>query len=775
MKKMFLISLAALACLSTACSDDDDKRCTAGFSECDKDILLTCSADNRIQKTQCPTTCSVINGVAACDKTDVGPGPVEGCGDVDEVGKCVGNTVYFCEANQLKSQDCGDKVCGLNSKNLYDCVDKQVGPGPGPGPQDGCGDVDEKGKCDGNKALVCKNGKLETLECKDGKTCGTRNDGQVDCLAAAENPCGEINAHGVCENNVITYCGEGPELKTIECTDNELCDLDTHQDYVCVKKVVIESDKCGDIDTVGKCDGQKVLYCADDNKLVSMTCNDDEECALHDGVYNCVPKGTQPQDPKGCGDIDAIGKCDGNVLSYCGEGDIVVTETCGKEEKCGKDPDGKNNCISKDFKDCGDVDGVGKCDGNTLSYCDAKKGLVTEACGKNQKCDKDTDGNYNCMDDDPTPKECGDVNAYGKCDKGNVIYCDENNLLATIKCTSNETCDKDEDGFYWCFKNVTEEASNCTSLEDTYKGACDGQKVLLCSEDEKLVSYMCNDDEKCIYVPTDGYYDCVENILCGDIKAVGKCDGNVLSYCTEEKVLFSYDCGEGYTCGMNTEENFYDCLKNADPDACGDVDKKGSCKDGKAIYCGDDDKLHTDTCTDAQECKADDAGNFRCVNKAPVDPCEGIDAKGKCDGNKATYCEANVLKTDTCTDAQECKADDAGNFRCVNKAPVDPCEGIDAKGKCDGNKAIYCDANELKTDTCTDAQECKADDAGNFRCVAKAPVDPDACGDVDKKGSCKEGKAVYCGDDNKLHTDECTDAQECKADDAGNFRCVAKE
>ncbi|MBO4350575.1 MAG: hypothetical protein J6A01_06505 [Proteobacteria bacterium] len=662
MKKMFLISLAALACISTACSDDDDNRCTAGFTKCDKDILLTCSADNRIQKTQCPTTCSEIAGVAACDSL-----PGQGCGDIDDIGKCVGNVVYFCENDQVQSQDCGnDKVCGLNSKNLYDCVDKQVGPGPGPGPHEGCGEVDDKGKCDGNKALVCVNGELKSKECAANETCGVREDGQVDCLNKGnnpENPCGDIDGYGKCENNVITYCAEGPKLETLECTENEICDVDQDNYYQCVKKVTEISKKCGEVDKVGKCEGQDVVYCSDDNKLVSMTCNDDEECALDaNGFYNCVEKGSQPEPQQGCGNIDIYGTC-------------------------------KNN---------------------------------------------------------------------------DVVYCNVDKL-ETIKCSANESCDTDSDGFYMCFKNMTEEQGSCDILEDDFVGKCDGQKVLFCSLDEKLMSYVCNEDEKCSFDPESGYYDCMAKVPCGKVDNVGVCKDNVVSYC-EDEILKSIECEEGYVCGMNTVENYYDCLEKEDPNACGDVDAKGKCDNNKAIYC-DADQLKTDECTKDQECKADKDGNFRCVDKAPEDPCKGIDAKGKCDGNKATYCDANVLKTDTCTDAQECKADDNGNFRCIDKAPEDPCKGIDAKGKCDGNKATYCDANVLKTDTCSEAQECKADDNGNFRCVDKAPADP--CEGIDAKGKCDGNKAIYC-DANQLKTDECSEAQECKANGDGNFRCVDK-
>ncbi|MFC1609368.1 trypsin-like serine protease [Myxococcota bacterium] len=97
-----------------------------------------------------------------------------------------------------------------------------------------------------------------------------------------------------------------------------------------------------------------------------------------------------------CGDIDYLGLCDGNTAVWCDEGTIRQKD-CGTP--CGwLGPEVGYYCLPSS---CGTVDHNGVCDGNTLSWCSAEHGLQSTDCGREgQSCGWVSDaGSYDCVDD----------------------------------------------------------------------------------------------------------------------------------------------------------------------------------------------------------------------------------------------------------------------------------------------------------------------------------------------------------------------------------------
>jgi secreted trypsin-like serine protease len=89
-------------------------------------------------------------------------------------GRCDGNTVVWCENASVQSQTCSSgKVCGLSeTHNYYACID--------PPPTDPCQGETFAGRCDGNTVVWCENEEVKTLACQ---SCGFDSQaGYYNCL-----------------------------------------------------------------------------------------------------------------------------------------------------------------------------------------------------------------------------------------------------------------------------------------------------------------------------------------------------------------------------------------------------------------------------------------------------------------------------------------------------------------------------------------------------------------------------------------------------------------
>jgi hypothetical protein len=142
------------------------------------------------------------------------------------------------------------------------------------------------------------------------------------------------------------------------------------------------------------------------------------------------------------------------------------------------------------------------------------------------------------------------------------------------------------------------------------------------------------------------------------------------------------------------------------PPPCEDITAVGRCMDGQAVWCGAADTLEAETCPAGEACGWDDAaGGYRCV-VVGVDPCAGLDAHGRCDGQIARWCESGVPRMRDCGACEQTcglVAEHSGVY-----CTTDPCAGLDYLGRCNGDVAEWCEDGMFQTKDCaTDGQRCR--------------------------------------------------------------------
>lgn len=121
---------------------------------------------------------------------------------------------------------------------------------------------------------------------------------------------------------------------------------------------------------------------------------------------NATGGGTSPTG-NACGDLSYQGKCDGSLLSWCENGAVKSYDCAAAGKECVWENDSVgNNCVvpavppppDVPVNNCGGVDYLGKCDGNTLVWCQEGQ-LKTFDCGStSQTCtwQSNTEG-FNCL------------------------------------------------------------------------------------------------------------------------------------------------------------------------------------------------------------------------------------------------------------------------------------------------------------------------------------------------------------------------------------------
>lgn len=95
-------------------------------------------------------------------------------------------------------------------------------------------------------------------------------------------------------------------------------------------------------------------------------------------------------------------------------------------------------------------------------------------------------------------------------------------------------------------------------------------------------------------------------------------------------------------------------------------------------------------------CRADDNQAFLEGYTGPVDPCQGIDSAGRCDGDVALWCEGGRLQQQCCGAAgYACVQNGDGESRCN-----DVCQGLTFQGRCEGNDAVWCEGGQIRRRRC---------------------------------------------------------------------------
>ncbi len=116
--------------------------------------------------------------------------------------------------------------------------------------------------------------------------------------------------------------------------------------------------------------------------------------------------------------------------------------------------------------------------------------------------------------------------------------------------------------------------------------------------------------------------------------------------------------------------------------------------------------------------------------------CGAVTAEGQCNGNRAFWCEDEMLRSEEC---ERCGWAGEG-YRCLTGA--DPCEGITAEGSCNGQVAEWCDRGEIRRRDCGACGETcgQVPSAGGAYCIA------DPCAGLGFQGECRGDVARWCQD-----------------------------
>lgn len=259
------------------------------------------------------------------------------CGEESFFGRCAGDTLIYCAQgvdNEIKNVDCaadGLKCGKFDSLVGFDCLNPS-----GVAAGKTC-DADGYQQCDDSVPFcVSEDGEPEGFcshECKAKAECAQTSEEQAafDCCASVSD------GTRACLKD--PYCAENIDTKAT-------CD-----------------DVPGGSSYFGECDGDVLVYCdGSTNVTQEVFCAKlGMDCGWVDAKtgYSCVDpdSGALPEAPDDWCPYEADGVCDA-------------------PERC---PDGTDLL---DCNPCGEVDAAGVCEGDLLKICDADAGLVVTDCSE---------------------------------------------------------------------------------------------------------------------------------------------------------------------------------------------------------------------------------------------------------------------------------------------------------------------------------------------------------------------------------------------------------
>ncbi|MFT7624840.1 MAG: agmatine/peptidylarginine deiminase, partial [Myxococcota bacterium] len=619
--------------------------------------------------------------------TGVGSCAFEGC--------CDGSTLNTCNASGATTQACGGQGCGWSDATMsYQCGGSGGGPiaaaplscgatctpsctgsacgsdgcggscgacasgetcvsGQCEAPDDPCGGISFQGCCEGNTLKYCDNGQAQSVSCNDG--CGWQSgQGWYNCGFTGTDPTGANPK--ACASECTPDCSgktcgdDGCGGSCGSCSGGQTC---TGGQCECVADCsgkLCGGDGCGG--SCGTCaggsscstSGQCVDDCAPD--CSGKACGTDGcggTCGTCDAGATCTATG-QCQAAQGCGDLTFDGKCEGNTLIWCQDetiNDFECSELGAFECKAEPGTTPPNH-------DCLPVEGgcTAECTGKVCGSDGC--GGVCGNCGDGESC---VDGACEGGTTDP----CNGLTWEGCCADGTLNYCG-GGQPQTVNCGNNGCGWNADQGYYDC--NFSEDgpaefpkACGATACEPSCAGnvcgsdGCGGS-CGTCTGGLSCEAGQCMD-------------------ACQSIPFEGACEGTTLSFC-EGGAVESGDCAQfGGCCGWNGAQNYFDCLEG---DACtGCVDAcaagDGGCNEGAT---------HAWTCQSAAD---------GCLAPAYVTCVDGCDAAtGQCSDDGPPPCTASC-------DNKQCGDDGCG-------ASCGAClagESCNASGQCVSGCNPSCD------------------------------------------------------------------------------------
>jgi hypothetical protein len=198
---------------------------------------------------------------------------------------------------------------------------------------------------------------------------------------------------------------------------------------------IVVGGPCNGVTEDGTCNGTNVVFCQNARTAVVDCAKIGANCAVTKGRADCSNSDRSPS----CGDLTALGKCDGAVIDYCDSSGLAAVpreiDCAAYGQKC--DPTGGADhgaiCVPQGPCPTG-VDDNGTCDGNSLSFCEV------DDQGTNQEytfdCGVDTcqtmSGFSDCFVQGVTDG-CGTETAAGRCDGTTRVSC-QSGVIAREDC-----------------------------------------------------------------------------------------------------------------------------------------------------------------------------------------------------------------------------------------------------------------------------------------------------------------------------------------------------
>ncbi len=176
-----------------------------------------------------------------------------------------------------------------------------------------------------------------------------------------------------------------------------------------------------------------------------------------DPVGGLDAAGAPPAD--GCGDIDFLGICEGNLAVWCASGVLEQLDCQAQGTTCGwVDDTSGNYCLpaggspapadagvpapSPDAGSTCDLGFLGECQGDMARYCIGDQLIEVDCAAQGQTCQLVSDVvGYYCMDAAAPPDNCGGVDYAGYCDGATLVWCDVGTLYHLDCSLTNQTCE----------------------------------------------------------------------------------------------------------------------------------------------------------------------------------------------------------------------------------------------------------------------------------------------------------------------------------------------
>lgn len=322
---------------------------------------------------------------------------------------------------------------------------------------------------------------------------------------------------------------------------------------------------------------------------------------------------------------------------------------------------------------------------------------------------------------------------------------------------------------------AAEENSTIGCQGEIAKGRCDGTTLVSC-ENNKIKKVDCKSQGKnCGYLKTQKVYACINGSPidpCAGETSWGRCSGNTSIYC-EDETIYTEDCNvTGRHCEFNKWRNTFTCDEPETTAGCKGETYKGRCEGNTLIWCQNDKLFTLDCGSNGNQCKYNKStGYYGCAKGSTEDPCKGELPEGRCEGNIAIWCtaEKTVAQKNCTTEGKKCGYNAAqSKYACIDSI-IDPCQGETAKGRCDGNTLIKCINKTIEQKDCaSEGKICEYSSAeGYFACISSSAEDQ--CKGEGLTGRCDGNTLIWCWSGKQYKTDCTTQNKTCVFDSAKKY------